>query len=100
MSDIQNLIDALDRLTAKVDSIVAGCTPTPPAEAPIETKVVEPKRKKKVVTLDDLRPAFAEYIQAKGTPAAKELLERYGAGRLTDLDEGKFQAFLTDLGAV
>lgn len=50
----------------------------------------------KPLTLDEVRAALQAYTASKGVPAGIELLKKYGAGRISELAEGDFAAFVAD----
>lgn len=50
-----------------------------------------------VYTIEQVRAAFTKYAKANGREAAKKLLEKFGAGKVTELKEGDYAAVMKEV---
>lgn len=53
----------------------------------------------KKLSLDEVRAALQTFTASKGVPAGIELLKKYGAGRISELEEANYAAFAADCAA-
>ena len=89
------LLDVADKLRALADSITAACS-----ELPV-TAVEEPARAEAPnVSLEKLRGVLAEKSQQGFTSEVKDLIRRYGADKLSDIDPDHFPDMLKEAEAI
>lgn len=50
-----------------------------------------------VYTIEQVRAAFTKYAKANGREAAKKLLEKFGAGKVTELKENDYAAVMKEV---
>lgn len=48
-------------------------------------------------TIEQVRAAFTKYAKANGREAAKKLLEKFGAGKVTELKESDYAAVMKEV---
>ena len=66
----------------------------PPAEEePAEETADEPE-----YTIEQVRAAFTKYAKQNGKEAAKKLLEKFGAGKVTELKKTDYAAIMKEVG--
>lgn len=53
----------------------------------------------KPLTLDEVRAALQQYTASKGVPAGIELLKKFGAGRISELDADNYASFVAECAA-
>lgn len=88
------LLDVADKLRALADSITAACSEQPAA-------VEEPaKAEAPTVPLEKLRGVLAEKSQQGFTSEVKDLIRRYGADKLSDIDPEHFPDMLKEAEAI
>lgn len=71
------------------------------ADAPAEGVPLDdpaPEEPAAVYTVEDIRKAFAAYGKAKGKDAAKAVLTRFGAAKVTELDSKHYAAVMEVIG--
>lgn len=95
MSELSMVLDALiecgNKLTQAAEQLRSYYSADePPKEEP---KTAEPQ---KTVTLEEVRAVLAEKSRAGKTAAVKELLQKYGAEKLSEVDAANYAALLTD----
>ena len=73
-----------------VAAVTATATPTPEA-APAEPVAASPS---KAITLEEVRGKLAALSQAGKTAQVKELIVKFGAGKLTDIAADKYSDVL------
>lgn len=90
VNDLRSLADSVQ---AVADAMVQSDTPSEmlPAEKP---KAVELKEKK--VSLEQVRAVLAEKSHDGKTEAVRELLQKYGAAKLSAVDAKHYPALLAD----
>ena len=67
--------------------------PPSPAEDYMEETADEP-----AYTIEQVRAAFTKYAKTNGKEAAKKLLEKFGAGKVTELKESDYAAIMKEVG--
>ena len=88
------LLDVADKLRALADSITVACSEQPAA-------VEEPaKAEAPTVPLEKLRGVLAEKSQQGFTSEVKDLIRRYGAERLSDIEPDHFPDMLKEAEAI
>lgn len=95
MSELSAVLDALiecgNKLTQAAEQLRSYYSADePPKEEP---KTAEPQ---KTVTLEEVRAVLAEKSREGKTAAVKELLQKYGAEKLSEVDAANYAALLTD----
>lgn len=80
---------------AKKSVATAGEVPTSSTPA-ADTAASAASSTDKPLTLDEVRAALQAFTAAKGVPAGIELLKKYNAGRISELAEENFAAFVAD----
>lgn len=100
MSKIKLLLEVVNDLRSLADSVQAVADAmtqnetaenTPPAELP---KSSAPKEK--LITLEQVRSVLAEKSHDGKTDAVRELLQKYGASKLSAVDPKHYKALLAD----
>lgn len=102
MSKIKLLLDVVGDLRSLADSLQAvaeAMVGNEPAEAaqpekPVAAKEVKPAAKS--VTLEQVRAALADKSQQGFTADVRDLLEKYGAPKLSQIDPANYAALLAD----
>jgi hypothetical protein len=61
-----------------------------------DTPVVPPEIR---LSLDDVRACLQSFSRKNGVPASVELLKKFGASRISDLDQKHYEAFRAECGA-
>lgn len=95
MSELSMVLDALiecgNNLTQAAEQLRSYYSADElPKEEP---KTAEPQ---KTATLEEVRAVLAEKSRAGKTAAVKELLQKYGAEKLSEVDAANYAALLTD----
>lgn len=67
--------------------------PPSASEEPAEETEAEP-----AYTIERVRAAFTKYAKTNGKEAAKKLLEKFGAGKVTELKESDYAAIMKEVG--
>ena len=95
---VRNLADSLqvvaDVLTDMKSVEVIDAQPV--AQIP-EKESKTKKKKAKVYTFEDVRKAFSAKSHAGFTTEVKALISKYGAARLSDIQESDYAALMADL---
>lgn len=89
---LRNLADSLEDLCKGVEGI-----PTDPikvVDLPLGNQVVEEPTV--TVTIEAVRKVLAEKSQAGKTDKVRELLQRYGANKLSDVEVSQYPSLLDD----
>lgn len=68
-----------------------------PAEG-VPLDEITPETPAAVYTVEDIRKAFAAYGKAKGKDAAKAVLTKFGAAKVTELDSKDYAAVMEVIG--
>ncbi|WP_449457909.1 rRNA biogenesis protein rrp5 [Streptococcus suis] len=89
---LRNLADSLEDLCQGVEHIT-----------PESVETTEPKETKQVVgeptvtvAIEDIRKVLAEKSQAGKTDKVRELLQRYGANKLSEVEVNQYPSLLED----
>jgi len=93
---VKELRNAAQAISAAADSLTALFTASTntATEAPLTPKA-EPS-KAKPVTLEAVRAALAEQSRNGHTAEVRELLQRHGAAKLSEIDPGEYAALLAE----
>lgn len=112
MSKIQLLLDVVDNMRALADSIQAVAntmrenepdrpTESAPAPEPVQSGPAEPEpipvpEPVKPITLPELRAALGKLSRDGYTDQIRDLIQKYGADRLGEVDPGNYSALLKE----
>lgn len=70
------------------------------ASVPVEQSAGEPTaavaEASTPITLDEVRAALQAFTASKGVPAGIEVLKKFSAGRISELDESNYGAFIQE----
>ncbi|WP_100065013.1 hypothetical protein [Miniphocaeibacter massiliensis] len=88
--DAESLISSINELLIEIDK-QQGVTPEIDGQISIEEHL-----KQKSITLEDVRRVLADKSRAGYTEKIRELLQKYGAKKLSQIDEKHFSALLKD----
>lgn len=100
------IMDQLDKVVRGVNTTpkqgtTATVKTTVKKEAPKEEPAPEPDPVKEEVktdyTLEEVRAKFTELNSVKNRPKLKAILEKYGVGKVTELEEKVFVSVMEDL---
>lgn len=70
--------------------------PTQPAQAPVAEPAPAVAPAAPAPTLDQVRAALQQFTAEKGVPAGVELLKKFNAGRISELAEADYAAFVAE----
>lgn len=101
MSKIKLLLDVVSDIRSLADSLQAVADAMADNEPPAETVeastiVKEPKPKKKEITLEEVRGKLAEMSQAGLTAEVREIIQKYGGSKLSEVDPKHYADVLKD----
>jgi len=103
MSRIKLLLDVVNDMESLTESLrtlanaIASDEPSAESvEEPTPQETPEVKPKAKTISVEDVRAVLTPISQSGKTPQVKELLIKYGADRLSDIDPEKYEALLAD----
>ena len=65
-------------------------------EAPDQRKAEAPTSEEKPIALETVRAVLAEKSRAGHTAKVRELLEKHGAGKLSEINPSEYPALLTE----
>lgn len=94
VSDMRSLADSLQA----VANVMAGNEPVETEEP--TTTVKEPVPKKKEITLEEVRAKLAEKSQAGLTAEVREIINKYGGSKLSEIDPKHYADMLKDVGVL
>ena len=96
MGKVKLLLDVIGDLHSLVDSLQAvadAVADNGAAEADLTTTK---KPEEKPLTLEEVRAVLAEKSRAGHTAEVKELLNKHGADKLSEIDSSEYPALLAD----
>lgn len=106
MEPMMKIINALSALTAALQEFTEQTTNgyintfeeiyNPENDEPKETTPAEQPASETKVTFVELRSRLAEISRAGHTAEIKELLQKFGAGKLSEIKESDYAALLTE----
>lgn len=85
---VELLIKDLEMLTSHLKELLVD-----EEDGKVKKPRVEPSKK---ISLEDLRAVLAKLSQHGKTAEVKDLITKYGATKLSDVDEGKYKDLLKD----
>ena len=88
-ADHLKVVDTVEETFDEPAAVVEETTAT-------DTPVVPPEIR---LSLDDVRACLQSFSRKNGVPASVELLKKYGASRISDLDPKHYQDFRAECGA-
>lgn len=100
MSKTKMLLDVVNDLRSLADSVQAVADMMMQNETTAEITPAEPPQKsaykEKTITLEQVRAVLAEKSHDGKTDAVRELLQKYGASKLSAVDPKHYKALLAD----
>lgn len=106
VSKIKLLLDVVSDMRSLADSLQAVCDamaesePTDADKKPTTVKESEPKKTaksaNKKIKLEDVRAVLAEKSQAGMTAGVREIIQKYGAAKLSEVDSKHYADILKD----
>lgn len=99
MSKIKLLLDVVEDMRSLADSLQSLADAMTQAEAPESEpvqKATPSPPKEPMVTLEQVRSVLAEKSHDGKTEAVRELLQKYGAPKLSSVDPKHYPALLKD----
>lgn len=100
MSKTKLLLDVVNDLRSLADSVQAVADAMTQNGTAENTPSVEPPKssvpKEKPITLEQVRSVLAEKSHDGKTDAVRELLQKYGASKLSAVDPKHYKALLAD----
>jgi hypothetical protein len=96
---IGELRGAAQSLNAVADSLTALFSGNAEAEVKVPTASAQSKKaapKPKAITLEDVRAVLAEKSRDGHTAKVRELLEKHGAAKLSEIDPKKYATLLAE----
>lgn len=85
---VELLIKDLEMLTSHLKELLVS-----EEDEKVEKPRAEPSKK---ISLEDVRAVLAKLSQHGKTAEVKDLITKYGASKLSDVDEGKYKDLLND----
>ena len=85
---VELLIKDLEMLTSHLKELLVS-----EEDEKVEKPRAEPSKK---ISLEDVRAVLAKLSQHGKTAEVKDLITKYGATKLSDVDEGKYKDLLKD----
>lgn len=70
---------------------------TPSAAEDLMAETAEVPADEPAYTIEQVRAAFTKYAKTNGREAAKKLLEKFGAGKVTELKENDYAAVMKEV---
>lgn len=95
MSKIKLLLDVVEDMRSLADSLQALADAMTQGDAPVQ-KTAPPPPTEPAVTLEQVRAVLAEKSHDGKTDAVRELLQKYGAPKLSAVDPKHYPALLKD----
>ena len=96
MSKIKLLLDVVEDMRSLADSLQSLADAMTQGEAPEAEPVQKAPPKEPAVTLEQVRAVLAEKSHDGKTEAVRELLQKYGAPKLSSVDPKHYPALLKD----
>ena len=89
VSELRSVAQSLNTVADSLTSLFSGSQPRTSVQP-------EPKPPSKPLTLEDVRAVLAEKSRNGHTTKIRELLEKYGASKLSEIDPPKYAALLAE----
>ncbi|AQU03374.1 DNA ligase [Dehalococcoides mccartyi] len=97
---IGELRSATQSLTAVADSLATLFDKNGDAKSEVNALQSESKVKPKSVTLEQVRAVLAEKSRSGHTADVRDLLQKHGASKLSEIDPAKFEALLGEASTI
>lgn len=95
--DVVNDMESLTESLRTLANVIASDEPSAESvEKPTPQETPEVKPKAKTISVEDVRAMLTPISQSGKTAQVKELLIKYGADRLSDIDPERYEALLAD----
>lgn len=95
MQGADSCIDKAD--TAAPDDGIPLFEDTPSSAEDLMAETAEVPADEPVYTIEQVRAAFTKYAKRDGKEAAKKLLEKFGAGKVTELKKTDYAAVMKEV---
>lgn len=95
MSKVKLLLDLVEDLKALADSVSAVAYVIE-GSGPSEDTKPEPVKVEKEISLEEVRGVLAEKSHAGFTAQVRDLLNKYGADKLSQIESSNYKALLLD----
>lgn len=89
---VKLLLKAADDLSALADSVRTLCSVL--ADSPQEADKTKPEKKAPAITLEKVRGVLAEKSRDGFTTEVREIIQSFGAERLSEIDPANYEAVL------
>lgn len=89
-SKISEILATVSDILVTINEIVGSI------ESAFSSSPEKPKEEKKSVTLEEVRAVLAEKSRSGKTAEVKELLKKFGANKLSELDASKYDELLKE----
>ena len=89
VSELRSVAQSLNTVADSLTSLFSGSQPRTSVQP-------ESKPTSKPITLEDVRAVLAEKSRNGHTAKIRELLEKYGAAKLSEIDPQKYAALLAE----
>ena len=90
VTDLQNLAGSLQTIAG----VLASNEESPRTEEKVPVKKAKPEKQK--ISLEEVRTLLAQKSQSGFTSDIKKLLEKYGATKLSEIEEKNYEALMKD----
>jgi hypothetical protein len=97
---IGELRSAAQSLMAVADSLASLFSSSKAPEEKVPPLAAQSKPKLKPVTLEQVRAVLAEKSRSGHTAEVRELLQKRGAAKLSEIDPARYEALLGDAAAI
>lgn len=101
-------IEQASAVLSLVEEMQNGGEPAKPEEAhegveifappSVSEDLTEETEEEPAYTIEQVRAAFTKYAKQNGKEAAKKLLEKFGAGKVTELKKTEYAAIMKEVG--
>lgn len=93
VTELKRCGEALIDISESLADLFSSNDETNPADLP---KAETPEPTEKPISLETVRTVLAEKSRAGYTAKVRELLEKHGAGKLSEIDSSKYPALLAE----
>jgi hypothetical protein len=97
---MQQLIEALHAAARAFNEVANQLSDKKSLEAEEATSAAEEKEPEKKLTLEDVRKTAADKSRQGHTEEVRKLIQKFGASKLSEVDEEKYPALMKDLEAI
>lgn len=96
MNKVKMLLAVVSDMRSLANSIQAVCDAMKSDEQPDTEEVKEEAKKAPEITLEKVRGILAEKSRAGHTDKVRAIIEKYGADRLSDIDQKDYAAIIKE----